>query len=83
VPAMTMPFERIVAGCPAAVIIGAGVRGGRGTVDVPTIKSLFPREMGVPEIVMAGAFGLKVVLAITTPFETTVKGCPAAVITGA
>jgi len=83
VPAIATPFGRIVAGCPAAVMTGAGVRAGRGTIDVPTTRPLFPREIGVSEIVMAGAFGVRVVPAIATPFGRMVAGCPAAVITGA
>jgi len=83
VPAIATPFGRTVAGCPAAVMTGAGVSVGRGTVDVPTTRPLFPREIEVPEIVIAGAFGVKVVPAIATPFGRMVAGCPAAVMTDA
>jgi len=52
----------------------AGAGAGRGTVDDPTTSPLAPRAMGVPATVIAGAFAVKVVPAMATPFERMVAG---------
>jgi len=75
VPAITMlPFARAVTAWPAAVmrVPGAGV--GTGIIDVPITKPSVPKEIGVPDMDIAGALGVKVVPAIAMPFERTVAG---------
>ena len=62
VPAMATPFASTVAGCPAAVIIGAGLCEGAGlgriffTVEVPRTRSPFDwSATGVPETAVGSA----------------------------
>ena len=54
---------------------------GRGIVELPTTKSLSPRETYVPATVMAGALVVRVAPAMATPFESRVASGPAVVMT--
>ncbi len=81
VPAIrTLPSGRTVTGWPAAAMIDDAAEEGTGIVEVPTTRALIARDIGVPAIVMAGAFGVRVVPAIRTlTFGRGFTGCPAAV----
>ena len=52
---------------------------GNRTVELPTISCDEPREIGVPETVIAGPSGETVSPATTTPDVPSVNTCPASV----
>ena len=51
-------------------IVDIGCKDGKGTVAVPTSSILFQREIRVPTIVVAGAFGVKVLPPVEMPLES-------------
>ena len=55
---------------PSGDIVDIGCKDGKGTVAVPATSIVFPREIGVPAIVIAGAFGVKVLPPIEMPLES-------------
>lgn len=56
-----------------------GVSVGMAIVDVPTMRPELPSTKGVPDMVIAGPPGDRVLPAMTTPPGTAVKVCPATV----
>lgn len=81
---MTLPSGSRVTDFPAAVMTGAVANEDMGIVEVPTIRPSVPREIDVPATVIAGAFGAKVVPAMTTlPLGSTAIGWLAEVMIGA
>ena len=52
------------------VIIGVGISGVRGTVDIPTTRADTSRCIGVPDTVIGGAPGISAVPAIEMPSES-------------
>ncbi len=72
VPAMERPFGRSLTSMPSMVAIrGPVICEGREIVLVPTTRTGSPTEIGVPEIVIAGAPGMMVVPAMEIPSESS------------
>ena len=81
VPAIDTPPRARLTACPAMVATEFEVGMLRDIVEVPIINPLDPNEMGVPKIVIPGAFEVRVVSAMNTAVGRIVIGLPATVVT--
>lgn len=81
-PATSTPFGAAVTASPATVVMdGVVSSAGSETVLLPAMRAMKPSDMGVPDTVIGGVPGVRVVPATEMPLESRWTASPAIVVT--